>query len=83
MQREKYDSEILDEAMNNAYAILTGKVTFEILMDIKEEVPLPYNIQVENPDYDGMIEYFIETEEYEKCAELVKIKTENNERKIK
>ena len=77
MQREKYDSEILDEAMRNAYAILTGEVTFELLFKRLDEVSLPFNIEKEKPDYDAMIEYFTETEEYEKCAELVKLK--NNE----
>jgi|TARA_R110002020_G_scaffold189618_2_gene388868 hypothetical protein len=77
MPREKYDQEILDEAMRNAYAILTGKFTFENLMDLADEVALPFNIEKEKPDYDAMIEYFIETEEYEKCAKLVKLKNES------
>ena len=74
MPKEKYDTEILDDAMNNAYAILIGETTFETLMEIHDEIPLPFNIQEEDPDYDGMIEYFIETEEYEKCEVLLKLK---------
>ena len=77
MPREKYDQEILDEAMRNAYAIVTGKFTLETLMDLSEEVTLPFNIEKEKPDYDAMIEYFIETEEYEKCEQLVKLKNES------
>tara|TARA_R110000744_G_scaffold37336_1_gene85628 strand:- start:100 stop:333 length:234 start_codon:yes stop_codon:yes gene_type:complete len=73
----QYDTEILDDAMNNAYAILTGETTFETLMEIHDEIPLPFNIQEEGPDYDGMIEYFIETEEYEKCDVLLKLKNED------
>ena len=76
MQREKYDSEILDEAMRNAFAIVTGKVTFELLFSKLDQVALPFNIEKEDPDYDAMIEYFIETEEYEKCAILTKLKNE-------
>tara|TARA_R110002050_G_scaffold116946_1_gene233609 strand:- start:35945 stop:36178 length:234 start_codon:yes stop_codon:yes gene_type:complete len=71
---QQHDTEILDNAMNNAYAILTGKATFEALMDLHDEIPLPFNIQEEGPDYDGMIEYFVETEEYEKCEVLLKLK---------
>ena len=51
MQREKYDSEILDEAMRNAYAILTGQVTFELLFKKLDEVSLPFHIEKEEPDY--------------------------------
>ena len=77
MSREKYDTEILDEAMNNAYDLVTGKLTFEGLLNIKEEVSLPFNIEKDDEvDYDAMIEYFIETEEYEKCAVLTKLKNE-------
>tara|TARA_R110000824_G_scaffold65226_4_gene170047 strand:- start:10885 stop:11121 length:237 start_codon:yes stop_codon:yes gene_type:complete len=77
MADQLYDTEILDNAMNHAYSILTGETTFEMLMDIHDEVPLPFNIQEESPDYDGMIEYFIETEEYEKCEVLLKLKKES------
>ena len=73
MKRPLYDSEILEYAMNNAYAIITGETTFELLMELHDEIPLPFNIQEEDPDYEGMIEYFIETEEYEKCAVLQKL----------
>tara|TARA_R110000751_G_scaffold291943_1_gene399152 strand:- start:64 stop:300 length:237 start_codon:yes stop_codon:yes gene_type:complete len=77
MPREKYDQELLDEAMHNAYAIVTGKYTFETLLEQDIEIPLPFNIEQEGPDYDGMIEYFIETEEYEKCEVLLKLKKES------
>jgi len=77
MPNERYDQDILDEAMRNAFSLLTGKFTFEGLMDLKDELPLPFNIEEEDPDYDVLIEYFIETEEYEKCAELVKLKNES------
>ena len=69
MPKEKYDTEVLEEAMNNAYFIAIGKYTFE---------ELPFDIREEEPDLEGMIEYFIETEEYEKCSELQKL---INERK--
>ncbi|QDP52784.1 MAG: hypothetical protein Unbinned838contig1000_35 [Prokaryotic dsDNA virus sp.] len=71
--QEKYDSEILDEAMNNAYEIIIGAKTFDKIMDKEGECSLPYDIRQEEPDLEGMIEYFIETEEYEKCSVLKKI----------
>ena len=73
MQQEKYDTEILDEAMNNAYNIIIGKYTFEEIIETTGEACLPFDIRNEDPDLTGMIEYFIETEEYEKCDELQKL----------
>ena len=67
---EKYDTEILDEAMNNAYEIIIGNKTFDGIMDQDGECSLPFDIRQEEPDLQGMIEYFIETEEYEKCSVL-------------
>tara|TARA_Y100001938_G_scaffold143552_1_gene216486 strand:- start:19256 stop:19510 length:255 start_codon:yes stop_codon:yes gene_type:complete len=77
MRKEKYDTEILDEAMNNAFEIIIGNKTFDKIMDEEGECSLPFDIRQEEPDLEGMIEYFIETEEYEKCAVLQKIKDEN------
>ena len=73
MPKEKYDTEILEEAMNNAYQIVTGKFTFEQLLEKTGEACIPFDIRKEEPDLEGMIEYFIEIEEYEKCSELQKI----------
>jgi len=77
MRKEKYDTEILDEAMNNAFQIIIGNKTFDKIMDEEGECSLPFDIRQEEPDLEGMIEYFIETEEYEKCAVLQKIKDAN------
>jgi hypothetical protein len=79
MPSEKYDTEILEEAMNNAYQIVTGQFTFDEILERDDEACIPFDIRTEGPDIEGMIEYFIETEEYEKCAELVKLKKDNNE----
>jgi len=78
--RELFDTEILDKAMDNAFILVTGEKTFEELIDEQDEVMLPFNIEEEFFDYDIMIEYYITTEEYEKCDILVKLKNkENNE----
>ena len=72
MRKEKNDAEIVDEAMNYAYMILTGKATFEELIGSEDEVMLPYNIlENEDIDYNVLIKYFEDTEEFEKCAELL------------
>jgi len=73
MPEERYDYEVLDEAMNNAYDIIMGLTTFDTIMEGDGECMLPFDIREEEPDLEGMVEYFIETEEYEKCAVLQKI----------
>lgn len=78
MPQEKYDTEILDEAMNNAYDIITGVKTFDHIMETRDECALPFDIRQEDPDLDGMIEYFIETEEYEKCEVLKQLLIKKN-----
>ena len=74
MRREKYDNEIIKEAMNYAYLIVTGKATFEELVDQEEEVLLPYNIlEKEDVNLGILLEYYEEEEEYETCSELLKL----------
>jgi len=77
------DLELYNEAMENAYDIITGKKTVDDIYDNLEleeidEFPLPFDPIKEDgktPDVlDMVIEYFISIEEYEKCAELTKIK---------
>ena len=70
--------EILDEAYRNAYKIAIGEMTVKELLDSAEDmIFLPFDPS--NPStfslvVDDIIQYFSDTEEYEKCAELVKIK---------
>tara|TARA_R110000787_G_scaffold153516_4_gene267433 strand:+ start:6501 stop:6761 length:261 start_codon:yes stop_codon:yes gene_type:complete len=77
MPKERYNYEVLDEAMNNAYEIIMGNKTFDLIMEEAGECSLPFDIREEEPDLQGMIEYFIETEEYEKCEVLQKIINNN------
>jgi hypothetical protein len=69
--------------MRNAYLIITRKKTlddiyYELDEDIIDDLPLPFDPIEEDGRsediIDIVIEYFTSTEEYEKCAELVKIK---------
>jgi hypothetical protein len=73
--------EILGEAYENAYKILTGKVQVEeFLLEETESgkiVFLPFDPKEPNTVgliIDDVIAYFEEGEEYEKCSELMVIK---------
>lgn len=68
-----------DLCMRQTYSLLLGKKTLEELMKRNREVYLIFNpsreyITMDDDVYDTLIEYFTLTEEYEKCAELVKAK---------
>jgi hypothetical protein len=75
------DMEDLDLAMNNGYHVLMGDVTIDDLITKKNrgEVYLSFNPEDLQTDIgwetaiNNMINYFIETEEYEKCAQLKSI----------
>jgi len=84
-QQKNYEDDLVlyGDAMQNAYNIITKKRTLDdIYYDLEdgdmETFPLPFNPMEEDgrtPDMiDIVIEYFTETEEYEKCAELLNIK---------
>ena len=77
------DLALYETAMINAYAIITKERTLDdIYYDLEEgritELPLPFDPTYEDGRSDDVIdvviEYFTSTEEYEKCAKLVKIK---------
>tara|TARA_R100001530_G_scaffold134607_2_gene109807 strand:+ start:678 stop:920 length:243 start_codon:yes stop_codon:yes gene_type:complete len=73
-----------DEAscMNYSYQLLTGRKTMEDLLDETDNLMIIFNperphvVMIEDV-YDVLIEYFITTEEYEKCAELKVIKEQS------
>ena len=81
------DLENYEEAMNNAYLIITKKKTVEDiykLMDTEDEYGeydefyLPFNpLDSDGRDHATLsllIDFFEEREDYEKCSKLVKIK---------
>ena len=99
IEEMEFDQRILRSAMENTYMILTGKATWDSLMDKvsmqpgsidqHNDVALLFNPMSEdyNPEFphlhndinsnelfESMIDYYVESEEYEKCAEIVKIK---------
>ena len=72
---------IQQQANDNTFDILTGKVTInELLESNNDNIPLLVqtkevtNLEDRLDILEGMIEYYTEGEEYEKCAELVKLK---------
>jgi len=63
---------LLALANNNSYLLVTGEKTLDEILETRGDQTF-VNIPDEDPDNDtlmDMIEYFIETEEYEKCAKL-------------
>jgi hypothetical protein len=70
--------EILDEAYRNAYLIATGQLSVKELLNKAEDmIFLPFDPSAPETFVmiiDDVIQYFSDTEEYEKCAELVKVK---------
>ena len=73
------EERVLHEAMVNGYMLVVGKLTYEQLLDGDGHdgggLWLPTGFD-ESASIDQLIEYFQQPdiEEYEKCAELVKIK---------
>jgi len=62
----------------NSYKLLVGEKTMDEIV-AKTELPIFFiNPEIDddydNEDLDTMIDYFVSTEEYEKCAILTKLK---------
>lgn len=81
LQNEITDEELARLANDNTFNILMGNITVKELFDQDIDVPLlvdPSQEFLSNTTkmeiLDGMIEYYVEEEDYEKCSELVKLK---------
>jgi len=79
------DLEMYENAMDNAYNLITRKKTLDdIFYELDERVIDEFHLPFDPIQEDGrsvdiidmLIEYFTTTEEYEKCSELVNIKKE-------
>ena len=71
----------IDNIMSNTYGVLTNRVSVEDILEMYtgEDAMFygnPYQMTLE--DVDEVINYFENTEEYEKCKELVEYKNELN-----
>ena len=75
LEELEFDQRMLRSAMENTYLILTGKATWESLMD---KASMQTGSVDQHNDtallFNPMMDDYIESEEYEKCAEIVKIK---------
>ena len=75
MQKEQ---ELLENAYNNSYLMLTNRVTMDYVLDASETefgFVMAHNSHMgpTKVELENMILFFIETEEYEKCADLKKM----------
>tara|TARA_R110002020_G_scaffold174348_2_gene365471 strand:- start:34 stop:324 length:291 start_codon:yes stop_codon:yes gene_type:complete len=76
------EQEQINNCMNNSYTILTGKKSLSEILCEDDSSYFLWNVldkeSVEESIFieiiDLLIEYFEDTEEYEKCAELLKLK---------
>jgi hypothetical protein len=78
------DLEDYNSAMNNAYNLVTKKITLDDIFEAAESEGelVNFYLPFDPLDSDGrdegtldlLIEHFTETEEYEKCQELLNIK---------
>jgi len=70
------DEEMLDDSIINSYYVLTGKATIEDIVK-RQEFPMFFinpGDELDEDSLNDMLDYFISTEEYEKCSELIKLK---------
>ncbi len=81
LKNEVANEELVRLANENTFNILMGNITIKELFDQDIDVPLLVNPSQEVLSnttkmeiLDGMIEYYVEEEDYEKCSELVKLK---------
>tara|TARA_Y100000592_G_scaffold26787_1_gene42462 strand:- start:769 stop:987 length:219 start_codon:yes stop_codon:yes gene_type:complete len=68
--------DFINTGIENSYRLIVGEKTMDELIE-KSKIPIFFihpEENYDNEDLDTMIDYFISTEEYEKCAVLNKLK---------
>ena len=66
----------INNGIINSYKLIVGEKTIDEIVE-KSKLPIFFispDEDYDNDDLDTMIEYFITTEEYEKCTVLTKLK---------
>lgn len=83
LERLEAEEEMLSQAFNNSYGIITNSVTFDELLEINGTheggyTTLAHDIEAgpTKKDLENIIVYFQEKEEYEKCAVIHKMLSE-------
>ena len=76
MEKIKLDEEeMFHESMQNAYLLITDKLSFNELLDYNGcSLPCHPKKKIDNSIINELIDYFCIREEYEKCQELKNIK---------
>ena len=65
---------MIEECMRNTYEVLTNKQSIEdILSDEPKSMFYGNPFEIKDEDISDMIEFFENTEEYEKCNELLEL----------
>ncbi len=87
MSKTVSNHKFIELSMINSYKILTGKNTFDELIDTnKKEIWLAHDNRkdLKDIDFDLILDYFAEKNDFEKCIELKKIKElkQNKDEKI-
>jgi hypothetical protein len=76
------DLELFDQAMNNAYLFVTGRIDIDDIYKTVDMGVEPFSLPFDPLKHNGrsddiidmLIEHFINTEEYDKCTELTELK---------
>tara|TARA_R100001594_G_scaffold92815_1_gene127121 strand:- start:1751 stop:2029 length:279 start_codon:yes stop_codon:yes gene_type:complete len=65
---------MIEECIRNTFDVLTNRQTVEEILDSEPKTMFYGNpFEVEDEDINEMIEFFENTEEYEKCGELLEL----------
>ena len=66
---------MIEECIRNTFDVLTNKQTIEEILDSEPKTMFYGNpFEVTNEDINEMIKFFENTEEFEKCNELLELK---------
>ena len=87
MLQSSLNSQLLDIAMQNTYLLLTDSKRFNEVFENEEEFVIAFDLKQSNVSFNkivqNLIEYYVDKEEYEKCAELVKLTEEYKKNLVK
>jgi len=65
---------MIEECIRNTFDVLTNRQTVEEILDSEPKTMFYGNpFEVQNEDINEMIEFFENTEEFEKCSELLEL----------
>jgi len=87
MIQNNLNLQLLDIAMENTYLLLTDSKRFNEVFKNEEEFVVAFDLELSNVNFNtivkNLIEYYVDKEEYEKCAQLVKLTGESRSNLLK